>query len=307
MATDNPLSTESPNPLHGRRFPRVVGRDLNGKERQLPGALSGERNVVVVAFRAEQQAMVDTWAPWCESLGTDDGGFAWYEIPTASLTWAPLRGFIDGGMAAAVDSAGRRRTITVYGDRRRMTEGLCIDDTSTVTVAVVDGEGMVRETVTGPYSLAAAARLEAAIGRIGTMAPEPDSSDEQVFDFDFEDRFKPLLRILGVAPSTSRVVVGNGRLRAYFGPWTLDTPLDNITCVQRTGPYKAHRAIGARGSFADSGVTFGSTTAGGLCVRFREPVPGLLPVAVATHPGATFTVKDPRALEELLLELCELD
>ena len=59
-----------------------------------------------------------------------------------------------------------------------------------------------------------------------------------------------------------------------------------------TGPYRGYRAIGPRGSFADRGLTFGSTTAGGVCLLLREPVPGLEPTGRMRHPGITLTVAD---------------
>ena len=122
------------------------------------------------------------------------------------------------------------------------------------------------------------------------------------FEFDFEDRYRPLLRILGVTPQNSSVVVGDGMLRCRFGPWSLDTPLSNIICTTETGPYRGYRAIGARGSFADRGVTFGTTTRGGLCVQFHEPVPALLPIDAFRHPGVTLTVKDIEGLREALAD-----
>ena len=114
----------------------------------------------------------------------------------------------------------------------------------------------------------------------------------QQFDFEFQRGLGSLLGFLGVFPSTAHVTVGNGRLVAHFGPWSCETTLDNIVDVQISGPYKAYRAIGPRGSMTDRGLTFGTTTAGGVCVRFREPVHGLDPFGAIAHPGLTVTVAD---------------
>jgi hypothetical protein len=132
------------------------------------------------------------------------------------------------------------------------------------------------------------------------------SEPKRTFRFDFEEPYRPWLRAMGITPANSRVEVGDGMLRCRFGRWSLDTPLDNITCVSRTGPYRAHRAIGARGSFADRGVTFGSTTGGGLCVQFDRPVPALLPWKGLRHPAVTLTVADVDGLADLLARLCDL-
>jgi len=116
------------------------------------------------------------------------------------------------------------------------------------------------------------------------------------FDFAFEARYRWLLAALGVTPSTAHVTLtDDDRLVARFGPWTCETPLANVVGMCITGPYRGYRAIGARGSFADRGLTFGSTTTGGVCLRLREPVAGLEPTGRVRHPGITLTVADRAA------------
>lgn len=90
----------------------------------------------------------------------------------------------------------------------------------------------------------------------------------------------------------SRAENAGAGLVARFGPWSCETTVDNVVSVKVTGPYRAHRAIGPRASFADRGLTFGSTTAGGVCLRFHQPVHGLDPFGAIAHPGLTVTVAD---------------
>lgn len=118
--------------------------------------------------------------------------------------------------------------------------------------------------------------------------------DDERFRFAFDDRFRPLLALSGVVPATAFVSLeAEGDLVARFGPWTCRTPLTNVAEVSVTGPYRWWRAIGARLSFSDGGATFGSTAAGGVCLRFREPVRALEPLGVLRHPGLTLTVAEP--------------
>lgn len=119
-------------------------------------------------------------------------------------------------------------------------------------------------------------------------------SDGRVFHFEFQRRYLPLLAGLGVTPKTARATIGDEELDVRFGFLRCRTPLDNIDCVQVTGPYKAYRAIGARASFADSGATFGTTTAGGACVQFIEPVSALDPTGHLKNEALTLTVVRPR-------------
>ncbi len=118
-------------------------------------------------------------------------------------------------------------------------------------------------------------------------------SDRQRFEFAFDPRFLPFLFGLGVTPGTAFVVLtAHDRLLARFGPWRVLTPLENVHEVCLTGPYHWWKAIGPRMSMADRGVTFGTTTQGGVCVLFSEPVPALDPFRMLRHPGLTVTVAD---------------
>ncbi len=112
------------------------------------------------------------------------------------------------------------------------------------------------------------------------------------FAFAFDARFRVALSLIGVTPRTARVTLTDSRLVARFGPWICETPLGNVRDTCATGPYRWYTAIGPRGSMVDRGLTFGTTTAGGVCVLFHEPVTGLDPLGRMRHPGLTVTVAD---------------
>jgi hypothetical protein len=121
----------------------------------------------------------------------------------------------------------------------------------------------------------------------------------QRFEFAFDPRFRALLLGFGVTPGNSSVTVSDDRVEVRFGPWVCATQRDNIAGVERSGPYRWYRAIGVRISLADRGLTFGSTAAGGVCIRFREPVKSPIPGPLR-HPGLTVTVQDRGGLAALL-------
>jgi hypothetical protein len=124
----------------------------------------------------------------------------------------------------------------------------------------------------------------------------------EIFPFSFELVFRPFLLGLGVHKGNSSVTLtDDDRFIAEFGRWKVDTPISNIDCIQTSGPYRFYRAIGVRGSAVDNGLTFGSTTDGGVCVTFHEPVPRLLP-GMRDHPGLTVTVADREGLVAALDE-----
>ncbi|MBX7267459.1 hypothetical protein KIF24_16430 [Micromonospora sp. Llam7] len=122
----------------------------------------------------------------------------------------------------------------------------------------------------------------------------------RLFDFRFDPPLRPLLALLGVRPSTAWVRVDAADLAVRFGPWRLRTGRENVAGVELGGPYRWWRAIGPHLSGADRGVTFGSSTVAGLCVRFVRPVPALLPGDWLRHPGMTVTVVDPAVLARVL-------
>jgi hypothetical protein len=123
---------------------------------------------------------------------------------------------------------------------------------------------------------------------------------EERFDFEFEPRFRLMLLGIGVTPRTASVTVTNTRLIARFGLWTCETPLTNVRDTCMTGPYQWIRAIGARASAKDRGATFGTTTAGGVCMLFRKPVTALEPFGVLRHPGLTVTLEDRERFNEVV-------
>ena len=112
------------------------------------------------------------------------------------------------------------------------------------------------------------------------------------YPFHFDARFRPFLFAIGVRPATAWVEVGEEGVVARFGPWRVAIAADNIADACLSGPYLAVKAIGARVSFADQGLTFGTTTRGGVCLLLRRPVPGIEPSGLVRHPGLTVTVAD---------------
>jgi hypothetical protein len=108
---------------------------------------------------------------------------------------------------------------------------------------------------------------------------------------------------VGVRPATSRIVVDAQSLDVRFGPWRVRTPLANIAGAEQSGPLSPVRALGVRLSLADRGLTFGSDSLGGVCIRFREPVRGIDPLGLIRHPGLTVTVETPELLAARLQPL----
>ena len=150
-----------------RTFPKIRARDLEGLDVDLPDAFAGERNIVAVAFLRDHQTQVDSWVPWFEQRAQSDPGLRFYELPTIGRIWAPVRRFIDGGMAAAIrNPVILRRTFTVYGDVNLITRPLGIEDRSTIAVFCVDRSGDVLWHGTGGFTESLAHELEKVLAEV---------------------------------------------------------------------------------------------------------------------------------------------
>ena len=148
-------------------FPPIEARNLEGTTVLLPEAFSGAPSVVIIAFTRSHQALVDSWTPWLDEFVEKHPTVAFYEIPTISGSWKLMRRMIDGGMAAAIRTPKvLKRTMTVYGDIRRLTVPLKIFDRSTISVLAVTREGEVLWSHLGPFNPVAASAL-------GEMATAP--------------------------------------------------------------------------------------------------------------------------------------
>jgi carbon monoxide dehydrogenase subunit G len=146
----------------------LSGRALDGRAYELPRDLAKPYSLLVVAFRREQQRLVDQWLPWLLELEQDRPDVAVYELPVLSSIYSPARWFIDGGMTRGIpDPAARARTITVYTDVQKVLENLALAGTDTIAILVVESSGRILARELGGFEQEKAERLGAA------LAPEP--------------------------------------------------------------------------------------------------------------------------------------
>ena len=121
------------------------------------------------------------------------------------------------------------------------------------------------------------------------------------FAFRFAATYRLPALLFGVTSSTAGVWVDEAVLRIRFGPWRLQTPLNNVVDTVHTGPFAPFKTMGpAHLSFADRGLTCATNSERGLCIRFDQPVPGIEPLGLLRHPAVTVTVADCDGLAEAL-------
>lgn len=153
------------------RFPRVEGSNLEGDRFVLPADFGGEINVVLVAFKRDQQHDVDTWMPLLKRIADANTGLRVYELPTLGRRYRLMRSFIDGGMRAGIpDRAVRAATVTLYIDKSPFRRALGLRDEDRIYVLLVDREGRVHWRTDGAFDAKAAAELESTVLRLTSPA-----------------------------------------------------------------------------------------------------------------------------------------
>jgi hypothetical protein len=120
---------------------------------------------------------------------------------------------------------------------------------------------------------------------------------DRFFPYERDGRWKILLAPLGVKDDDG-VTLTDDTLRAKFGYWSVETPLDNVAKTKVTGPHRWYTAVGLRLSFSDDGLTFGTNSNRGLCIEFVEKIPRV--IGLHDHSALWVSVADPEGLAAAL-------
>lgn len=148
------------------QLPTVQGSNLARQSLTFPDDFTGELNLVFVAFQQWQQRDVDTWGPSAESLRQRTPAFEYYEFPTIQKMNFLARTFINEGMRAGIpNDATRRRTITLYIDKRPFKQALNITTEDQIWVYLFDRQGQVLWHTSGPFTPEKGDALETAVSQ----------------------------------------------------------------------------------------------------------------------------------------------
>lgn len=110
------------------------------------------------------------------------------------------------------------------------------------------------------------------------------------FPYRFDRRYRFLWRPLGVREGRDGATISDEEFSATFGRKTLSTPITNLTGAHATHDYQWWKAVGMRLSLVDDGLTFGTSTHGGVCVHFDDRVKRV--IGPRDHSAVTVTVDD---------------
>ncbi len=118
------------------------------------------------------------------------------------------------------------------------------------------------------------------------------------FPYELDNRWSLLFKALGVTSDDGVTITSDGHLIATYGRLGLDTSVANVDHTEITGPHRPWTAVGARLSFADDGLTFGTNHRRGLCIAFAERVPKV--IGFRHHSALWVSVADPESLADAL-------
>jgi hypothetical protein len=121
----------------------------------------------------------------------------------------------------------------------------------------------------------------------------------QFFGYAVDRKLAPFWLPFAARPAHDGVTITDeGRFVATYGFLRIETPMSNVDGAHVTSGYRWWTAVGARLSFADDGLTFGTNSTRGVCVHFRDKVQG--PVLHRRHSALTVTVADVDGLVRAL-------
>ncbi|MBS3781869.1 MAG: hypothetical protein KGY66_04235 [Candidatus Thermoplasmatota archaeon] len=128
--------------LEGKKFPKVKGRSLSGKEVIIPKDVEGEVVLVGVAFKRDAQEMLDSWTHYFDILC--EGKKDIYELPVIEGSlWKIFSSFIDKGMKSGIPEERHDKVVTHYGDASDVKEKLEIEDETLGYVFLLDENGRI--------------------------------------------------------------------------------------------------------------------------------------------------------------------
>jgi hypothetical protein len=144
-------------------FPKLTATNLEKQTLSLPGDFAGERNLLLIAFKREQQENVDTWLRGLKRFESVPD-FHYYELPTISKLNPIARWFINRGMRSGIpEPEARARTITLYLDKGAFRKALNLPDEDRIYAVLVDRSGQVHWRAEGDFDEAKAASLRQAL------------------------------------------------------------------------------------------------------------------------------------------------
>jgi hypothetical protein len=147
-------------------FPPLEAKNLNGDLIKMPAGFAGDKNLLFIAFKREQQKDIDTWLAIMKPLADAHPNLHYYEIPTIQRMNGMVRFFIDNGMRGGIpDKQQRARTITLYIDKEPFKKSLGLPAEDRIYAVLIDKSGKVLWREEGVHTAQKGKSLQSALSR----------------------------------------------------------------------------------------------------------------------------------------------
>jgi cytochrome oxidase Cu insertion factor (SCO1/SenC/PrrC family) len=149
----------------GDPFPRLEGDLLSGKPAALPDLAKGHVAVVALGFTYDARFAVEAWEKWYAQAVGAASGVSFYQVPMMGRAARMGRFFIDRGMRKNTPKEAQEHVLTVYSDTGPWKTRAGYQDARErdAYLFLLDPDGVVRWTYTGPFDDRAAADLKSTI------------------------------------------------------------------------------------------------------------------------------------------------
>lgn len=143
------------------QFPKISGRNLEGRLFNLPSDFEAEYNIVLIAYTQWQQLDVDSWMPYLKELSQRFPKTKVYELPTVERMGFFRESLLDYWMRTGIpDKAIREATITLYTDVQVFNRQLNLANKDEIYLLVLRPSGELLWQTKGRYKENAALELK---------------------------------------------------------------------------------------------------------------------------------------------------
>ena len=141
-------------------IPDVHGTSLDGRTVDLPAQLRGRAAVLVLGFTKDARTPVRDWGRRLAADYAASPTISYFEMPVLASVPRHLRGFVLRQIAADVSDRGKPHFVAITADEPRWRALVHYNQPADAYVLLVDSNGVVRTTLSGPLTAAAYTALQ---------------------------------------------------------------------------------------------------------------------------------------------------
>lgn len=150
-------------PAHAT-FPSVTSYNLEKSRMTLPSDLAGRLNILLLLFRHDQQAEVDSWSSALAGILAAHPEVKAYTLPVFQSVNVLSRWYMNSSLrSSSLDPRQRATTVPLYVDKTTFLHSLHISSENQVVLLIADRQGKVFWQTYGPGTQENGAALNAAV------------------------------------------------------------------------------------------------------------------------------------------------